>query len=60
MRLDVSLVSRDEGEVREVGWGKGGEGGLGVLVGTTLHPPQTSGGKSSQGNWEISFLLELS
>ena len=24
MRLDVSLVSRDEGEVREVGWGKGG------------------------------------
>ena len=74
MRLDVSLVSRDEGEgeVREVGWGKeglkggfgGGERGVGgawgVLVGTTLHPPQTSRGKSSQGNWEISYWLELS
>ena len=45
MRLDVSPVSRDEGEVREVGVGEGK-----VLVGTTLHPPQTSAGKSSEGN----------
>ena len=44
----MSLVSRDEGE-GEVEGGEVGEGG-GVLVGTTLHPPQTSGGKSSQGN----------
>ena len=29
MRLDVSPVSRDEGEVREVGWGDGGGEGSG-------------------------------